>query len=63
LHQALDRAGVRNGFVTIPGGKHGGFSDAEIAKAYAEIRGFLDKLNIIIRQTTKGREPHSPAYH
>lgn len=51
LHQALDKAGVRNEFVTIPGGKHGGFSDAENAKAYAEIRGFLDKLNII-RQTT-----------
>jgi acetyl esterase/lipase len=51
LHQALDKAGVRNEFVTIPGGKHGGFSDPENAKAYAEIRGFLDKLNII-RQTT-----------
>jgi acetyl esterase/lipase len=51
LHQALDRAGVRNQFVTIPGGKHGGFSDTEMAKAYAEIRGFLDKLNIV-RQTT-----------
>jgi len=50
LHQALDRAGVRNEFVTIPRGKHGGFSDAEVAKAYAEIRGFLDKLNIT-RQT------------
>jgi hypothetical protein len=37
--------------VTIPGGKHGGFSDAEMARAYTEIRGFLDKLNII-RQTT-----------
>jgi acetyl esterase/lipase len=51
LHQALDQAGVRNEFVTVPGGKHGGFSDAEMAKAYAEIRGFLDKLNIT-RQTT-----------
>ena len=51
LHQALDKAGVRNQFVTIPGGKHGGFSDAEMAKAYAEIRGFLDKLNLV-RQTT-----------
>jgi acetyl esterase/lipase len=51
LHQALDRAGVRNEFVTIPGGKHGGFSDAEIAKAYAEIRGFLDKVNIIGQST------------
>jgi acetyl esterase/lipase len=51
LHQALDGAGVRNQFVTVPGGKHGGFSDADMAKAYAEIRGFLDKLNIV-RPTT-----------
>jgi dipeptidyl aminopeptidase/acylaminoacyl peptidase len=47
LHQALDNAGVRNTFVTVPGGKHGGFTDAEMAKAYAEIRGFLDKQNIV----------------
>jgi hypothetical protein len=46
LHQALDNVGVRNMFVTVPGGKHGGFSDAEMAKVYAEIRGFLDKQNI-----------------
>jgi acetyl esterase/lipase len=51
LHQALDKAGIRNELVTIPGGKHGGFSDTEMAKAYAEIRGFLDKQNIV-RQTT-----------
>ena len=47
LHQALDKAGTRNQLVTIPGGKHGGFSDTEMAKAYAEIRGFLDKQNIV----------------
>jgi acetyl esterase/lipase len=46
LHQALDNVGVRNMFVTVPGGKHGGFSDAEMTKVYAEIRGFLDKQNI-----------------
>ena len=51
LHQALDRAGSRNEFVTIPGGKHGGFSDTEMATAYAAIRGFLNKQNIL-RQTT-----------
>jgi len=51
LHQALDKAGTRNQLVTIPGGKHGGFSDTEMAKAYAEIRGFLDKQNIV-RLTT-----------
>ena len=46
LHQALDNAGVRNIFVTVPDGKHGGFSDTEMAKVYAEIRDFLDKQNI-----------------
>jgi len=51
LHQALDKAGIRNELVTIPGGKHGGFSDAEMARAYAAIRGFLGKQNIV-RQTT-----------
>jgi acetyl esterase/lipase len=51
LHQALDKAGIHNQFVTIPNGKHGGFSDTEMAKAYAEIRSFLDKLNIA-RPTT-----------
>ena len=47
LHQALDKAGTRNQLVTIPAGKHGRFSDTEMAKAYAEIRGFLDKQNIV----------------
>jgi len=51
LHQALDKAEIRNELVTIPGGKHGGFSDTEMTKAYAAIRGFLDKQNIV-RQTT-----------
>jgi acetyl esterase/lipase len=51
LHQALDKAGIRNELVTIPGGKHGGFSDTEMTKAYAAIGGFLDKQNIG-RQTT-----------
>ena len=51
LHQALDKAGIRNQLVTIPGGKHGGFSDAEMANAYAAIQAFLDKQNIV-RLTT-----------
>jgi hypothetical protein len=33
------------------GGKHGGFCDTEMTKAYAAIRSFLDKQNIV-RQTT-----------
>jgi hypothetical protein len=51
LHQALDKVGIRNELVTIPGGKHGGFSDAEMTNAYTAIRAFLDKQNIV-RQTT-----------
>ena len=49
LQQALDKAGVPNQHVTIPGGKHGGFTDAEMAKAYAAILGFLEKQNLIAR--------------
>ena len=51
LHQALDKAGISNELVTVPGGKHGEFSDAEMTRAYAAIRAFLDKQNIV-RQTT-----------
>ena len=52
LHQALEQAGIRNQLVTVPGGKHGGFTDAEMAKVYAEIRAFLNKQNIV-RLTAK----------
>jgi acetyl esterase/lipase len=41
LHEALARAGVANRLVTIPGGKHGGFTGAEMDTAYAAIRAFL----------------------
>jgi acetyl esterase/lipase len=47
LHRALDEAHVPNRLVTIAGGKHGEFSDAEMSRAYAEIRAFLDKQTII----------------
>jgi acetyl esterase/lipase len=46
LHAALDKAGLPHEFVTIPGGKHGGFTDAENLKAYAAIRAFLAKQNL-----------------
>jgi acetyl esterase/lipase len=51
LQQALDKAGVPNQHVTIPGGKHGGFTDAEMAKAYAAILSFLEKQNIVRLRT------------
>ncbi|HEV3215155.1 MAG TPA: alpha/beta hydrolase [Vicinamibacterales bacterium] len=51
LQQALDKAGVPNQHVTIPGGKHGGFTDAEMAKAYAAILSFLEKQNVVKQRT------------
>jgi len=41
LHQALDKAGVPNQLVTVPGGKHGGFPGAEVQRAFQAIREFL----------------------
>jgi acetyl esterase/lipase len=51
LQQALDKAGVPNQHVTIPGGKHGGFTDAEMTRAYAAILSFLEKQNIVKQRT------------
>ena len=41
LRDALNAAHARNDFVTIPGGKHGGFTPEERVRAYLEIRKFL----------------------
>src|SRR2546428_4333688 len=46
LHEALGKAGLPHELVTIPAGKHGGFSDAENLKTYAAIRAFLGKFNL-----------------
>ena len=41
LHEALTKAGVRNQLLTIPGGKHGGFSPGQMLHAHQVIREFL----------------------
>lgn len=46
LKAALDKAGVPNDFVTVPGGKHGGFSADENVRVYAAIKAFLWKHNL-----------------
>ncbi len=46
LHEALDAAGQANRLVTVPGGGHGGFSDAEMLRIYAEIRSFFAEHGI-----------------
>ncbi len=43
LHEALDRSGIPNELVTIPGGHHGGFSHTELEMAYTHIWAFLAK--------------------
>jgi acetyl esterase/lipase len=41
LHQALDEVGVPNKLFTVPGGGHGGFTEAQSLKIYAIIGDFL----------------------
>jgi len=46
LHAALEKAGVPNKLVTVPGGLHGNFKPEEYPRLYAEIRDFLAKHNL-----------------
>jgi acetyl esterase/lipase len=41
LRDALEKARVPNRLVTVPGGRHGGFSQSEMVRIYSEIREFL----------------------
>ena len=43
LRDALNKAGVSNELVTIPGGKHGNFSAEERVRIYTAIHAFLEK--------------------
>jgi dipeptidyl aminopeptidase/acylaminoacyl peptidase len=43
LHDALSKAGVPNQLLTIPGGRHGGFTPEERTKIFVTIREFLAK--------------------
>lgn len=43
LHEALKNAGVSNELLTIPGGKHGGFTPEERTRIFVTIRNFLEK--------------------
>ena len=46
-HQALDQHGVANELVTVPGGKHGGFTPDEYRKLYRDIFAFLEKHGVL----------------
>jgi len=46
LHDALNKAGVHNQLLTIPGGDHGDFTAAQQVEAFEAIRQFLAELGI-----------------
>jgi dipeptidyl aminopeptidase/acylaminoacyl peptidase len=41
LHESLTKAGVKNELITIPGGKHGFFTDQDTLAAYDKVWKFL----------------------
>ena len=47
LHEALTKAGVTNQLITIPGGKHGGFSKEETSKIFITVHEFLVKNQLL----------------
>jgi acetyl esterase/lipase len=49
LHAALEKAGVPNKLITVPGGMHGNFKPEEYPHLYTEIRDFLAKYNLLKR--------------
>lgn len=49
LQAELEKAGAPHQLVTVPGGKHGYFSDAERTTIYTEIRAFLTKYKLPVR--------------
>ncbi|HEU5451716.1 MAG TPA: alpha/beta hydrolase [Terriglobales bacterium] len=50
LHQELDKAGVRNRLLTIPGGGHGGFNLEQMRNAMQAVRQFLRENGIVAEQ-------------
>jgi dipeptidyl aminopeptidase/acylaminoacyl peptidase len=43
LQEALNKAGVPNELVTIPGGKHGNFTAEERVRIFTALHAFLEK--------------------
>jgi acetyl esterase/lipase len=53
FHQALEGIGAAHELVTVPGGGHGGFTDAEQLRNYAAIRDFLTKHHVLTGHATR----------
>ena len=56
FHRALDQIGATHELVTVPGGRHGGFTDAEQMSNFAAIRTFLTKHNVLTGNATKSSQ-------
>jgi dipeptidyl aminopeptidase/acylaminoacyl peptidase len=50
LHASLDKAGVSNQLVPVPGAGHGGFSRQVLIDSYAAIREFLRKHGVLTKE-------------
>ena len=46
LHQLLDKAGVRNQLLTIPGAGHGGFTDEQALQSNEAVKAFLISVGV-----------------
>ncbi len=47
LHEGLTKAGVPNQLMTIPGGRHGGFTKEEMTRVFTAIKEFLKKNGLL----------------
>jgi acetyl esterase/lipase len=47
LQEALEKAGVPHQLITVPGGKHGGFSQPEMVRIYTGIHEFLGRYKLL----------------
>lgn len=47
LHEKLDSVGVKNQFITVPGGKHGGFPKENASEISKGIIAFLKEIGVI----------------
>jgi acetyl esterase/lipase len=47
LDKALEKAGVKHKLITIPGGRHGGFTPDQMKMIYVSIRDFLKQVGVI----------------
>jgi dipeptidyl aminopeptidase/acylaminoacyl peptidase len=46
LHEALDRRGVKNQLLVVPGKKHGDFNEAEMTECFQTVWKFMDEIGI-----------------